>query len=331
MIDRRTFIGALAGGLLGAPLAARAQQAGKLVRIGYLGYSSPALEQHLVAAFRQGLRELGYVEGRHYVIEYRSAEEKRERFPELVTELLRLKVDVIVTLATPAALAAKQATRTTPIVVAAMADPVGDGLAVSLARPGGNITGSTFLGPRLVPKRLEILKEVVPRASRVAIVWHPAIYSQRTMGEMLQETEGAGRTLGMQLQLVGVESPDDFGRAFSAMTRDHVDAVVVFPSPMLYLEHHRLVELVAQSRWPAIYPWREAVDAGGLIAYGANIPDTLRHAAFVVDKIVKGAKPGDVPIEQPSKFEMVVNLRTAKSLGLTIPQSLLLRADQVIE
>ncbi|HWN02231.1 MAG TPA: ABC transporter substrate-binding protein [Candidatus Dormibacteraeota bacterium] len=330
-MDRRAFLGTLAGSLLAAPLAARAQPAGKVWRIGYLGYSSPALEQHLIGAFRQGLRDLGYVEGQNLVIEYRSAEGKRERFPELAAELIRMKVDVIVTLATPAALAAKQATHTIPIVVAAMADPVEDGLVASLARPGGNITGSTFLGPRLVPKRLELLKQVVPRASRVAVLWHPGIYSERTMRDMLQETEGAARAVGVQLQLVGAGGPDDFGKAFTAMRRDRADAVVVFPSPMLYLEHKSIVDLVAQSRLPAVYPWREAVDDGGLIAYGANIPDMLRHAAAVVDRVLKGAKPADLPIEQPTTYELLINLKTARALGLTIPPSLLQRADQVIE
>ncbi|HEY4938147.1 MAG TPA: ABC transporter substrate-binding protein, partial [Actinomycetota bacterium] len=274
-MDRRAFLGTLAGGLLAAPLAAEAQTAGKVLRIGYLGYSSPTLERDLVEAFRQGLRDLGYVESRNLVIEYRSAGGKRERFPELAAELVRLKVDVIVTLATPAALAAKQATDTIPIVVAAMADPVGDGLVASLARPGANVTGSTFLGPRLVPKRLELLKEIVPGASRVAVLWHPGVYSDRTMREMLQETEGAARALRMHLQLVGAGDPDDFGKAFSAMSRERADAVVVFPSPMLYLEHRNIVNLVAQNRLPAVYPWREAVDDGGLVAYGTNIPDTL--------------------------------------------------------
>jgi putative ABC transport system substrate-binding protein len=330
-MDRRAFLGTLAGGLLAAPLAAEAQTAGKVLRIGYLGYSSPTLERDLVEAFRQGLRDLGYIESRNLVIEYRSAGGKRERFPELAAELVRLKVDVIVTLATPAALAAKQATDTIPIVVAAMADPVGDGLVASLARPGANVTGSTFLGPRLVPKRLELLKEIVPGASRVAVLWHPGVYSDRTMREMLQETEGAARALRMHLQLVGAGDPDDFGKAFSAMSRERADAVVVFPSPMLYLEHRNIVNLVAQNRLPAVYPWREAVDDGGLVAYGTNIPDTLRHAAVVVDKILKGAKPSDLPVEQPTKFELVINLKTAKALGLTIPPTLLQRADQLID
>ena len=203
------------------------------------------------------------------------------------------------TLATPAALAAKQATSTIPIVVAAMADPVGDGLVASLARPGANVAGSTFLGPRLVPKRLELLKEIVPGASRVAVLWHLGVYSDRTMREMLQETEGAARALRIQLQLVGAGDPGDFGKAFSAMSRDRADAVVVFPSPMLYLEHRNIVTLVAQNRLPAVYPWREAVDDGGLVAYGTNIPDTLRHAAVVVDKILKGAKAATSPLNSP--------------------------------
>ena len=330
-MDRRAFLGTLAGSLLAVPLAAEAQQAGKVYRIGYLGYSSPSLERVLVEAFRQRLRDFGYLEGQNLVLEYRSAEGKRERLPELAADLVRLKVDVIVALATPEALAAKQATITIPIVVAAMADPVGDGLVASLARPGANVTGSTFLGPRLVPKRLELLKEIDPGASRVAVLWHPGVYSDRTMREMLQETEGAARALRMQLQLVGAGGPDDFGKAFSAMSRDHADALVVFPSPMLYLEYRSIVNLVAQNRLPAVYPWREAVDVGGLIAYGANIPDTLRYAAVVVAKILKGAKPADLPIEQPTKFDLVINLKTAKVLGLTIPPSLLQRADQVIE
>jgi putative ABC transport system substrate-binding protein len=330
--DNARWVGAIAIALsiVGAPLAATAQSPAKVLRIGYLGYSSPALERHLVEAFRQRLRDLGYVESQTAAIEYRSAEGKLERLPELAAELVGLKVDVIVTLATPAALAAKQATSTIPIVVAAMADPVRDGLVASLARPGGNITGSTFLGPELVPKRLELLKEAVPKVSRVAVLWHPGVYSERTMRDMVKETEGAARTLGVQLQLLGVGGPNDFARAFSAMSRDRADALVVFPSPMLYLEHRRIVDLVAKNHLPAVYPWREAVDAGGLMAYGASIPDMIRHAAIYVDKILKGAKPGDLPVEQPTKYELVINLKTAKALGITIPQSILIRADELI-
>jgi ABC-type uncharacterized transport system substrate-binding protein len=322
---------ALVLSVLGAPLADAAQSPAKVFRIGYLGYSSPALERHLLDAFRQGLRDLGYVESQTAAIEYRSAEGKLERLPELAVELVGLKVGVIVTLATPAALAAKEATTTIPIVVAAMADPVRDGLVASLARPGGNITGSTFLGPELVPKRLELLKEAVPGTSRVADLWHPGVYGARTMKEMVTETEGAARALGVRLQLLGVGGPNDFARAFSAMSRDRADALVVFPSPMLYLEYRGIVDLVAKAHLPAVYPWREAVDAGGLIAYGASIPEMIRHAAVYVDRILKGARPGELPIEQPIKFELVVNLKTAKALGLTIPQSVLIRADEVIQ
>jgi len=322
---------ALALSLLAEPLAATAQSPAKVFRIGYLGYSSPALERHLVEAFRQRLRGLGYVESQNAAIEYRSAEGKLERLPELAAELVGLKVDVIVTLATPAALAAKQATRTIPIVVAAMADPVRDGLVASLAQPGGNITGSTFLGPELVPKRLELLKEAVPGTSRVAVLWHPGVYSERTMREMVTETEGAARALGVQLQLLGAGGPTDFDRAFSAMGRDRPDGLVVFPSPMLYLEHRRIVDLVAKAHLPAVYPWKEAVEGGGLMSYGASIPEMIRQAAVYVDKILKGAKPGDLPVEQPTKFELVINLKTAKALGLTMPQSILVRADEVIQ
>ncbi len=328
---RRDFIQLIVGSAIVWPRAVNAQQAAKVPRIGYLGYSPPASERLFAEAFSQGLGDLGYVDGQNVSIEFRSAEGKPERLPELAAELVGLKVDVIVTPATPGALAAKQATNTIPIVVAAMADPVRDGLVASLARPGGNITGATFLGPELVPKRLGLLKEAFPGVSRVAVLYHPGVYSESTMRDMLKETEGAARALGVELQLLEAEGPNDFDRAFSAMSRDRADALLVFPSPMLYLEHRRIVDLVAKNRLPALYPWREAVDAGGLIAYGANIPDMLRHAAALVDKILKGAKPGDMPVEQPTKFELVVNLNAAKALGITIPQSILARADEVIE
>jgi putative ABC transport system substrate-binding protein len=236
-----------------------------------------------------------------------------------------------VTLATPGALAAKQRTDTIPIVVAAMADPARDGLVASLARPGGNVTGSTFLGPELIPKRLDLLKEVVPTASRIAVLWHPGVYSERTMKDMLDETEVAARKLTVQLLLLGAESPGDFDDAFSGMIREHADALLVFPSPMLYLEYKRIVDLVTRNRLPAMYPWREAVDAGGLIAYGASIPDMVRRAAVLVGKILRGAKPADLPVEQPTKFELVINLKTANALGLAVPPPILALADEVIE
>jgi putative ABC transport system substrate-binding protein len=222
-------------------------------------------------------------------------------------------------------------TRSIPIVVAAMADPARDGLVASLARPGANITGSTFLGPELIPKRLGLLKEVVPAASRVAVLWHPGVYSEQTMAGMLEQTEIGARKLTVQLQLLGARGPDDFDAAFSAMIRDRAEALLVFPSPMLYLEHKRIVDLATRNRLPTIYPWREAVDAGGLISYGANIPDMLRRAAVLVGKILRGAKPADLPVEQPTTFELVLNLKTAKALGLEISPTLVVRADEVIE
>jgi putative ABC transport system substrate-binding protein len=332
-MPRRAFLAIMAGGLLAAPLAAEAQQAGKVFRIGYLvlgSLESPETRPSL-DAFRQGLRERGYVEGQNIIIEYRAADGRIERLPALATELVRLKVDLIVAGATPAALAAKQATDTIPIVAPNMADPVQDGLVASLARPGANVTGSTFLGPELVPKRLALLKEVLPGASRIAVLWHPGAFGERTMKDMVKETEAAARTLGVQLQFAEVRHPDEFDRTFSAMARARADAFIVFPSVMLFNERRRIVALAAQSRLPAMYQSRQFVELGGLIGYGASITEGYRRAATYVDKILKGAKPADLPVEQPEKFELVINLKTAKALGLTIPPSLLQRADQVIE
>ncbi len=285
----------------------------------------------LTEAFGQGLGERGYVDGRNIAIEYRWAEGSLDRLPGLAADLVRLKVDVIVVGSTPSALAAKQATKTIPIVAAVMADPVGDGLVASLGRPGGNVTGFTFIAPELVPKRLQLLQEAIPRVSRVAALWHPGAQGEHTTRDMLKEAEVAARALGMELQLLGVEGPNDFDRAFSAMTREHAGALIVFAGPMLYAERKRIVDFAAKQRLPAIYAWREPVAAGGLMSYGANIPDLFRRAAAHVDKILKGAKPGDLPVEQPTKFELVINLKTAKTLGLTIPQSVLIRADEVIQ
>ena len=333
MTDRRTFIGTLAGALLAAPLAAEAQQAGKVARIGYLvtGSLESSEMRARLDAFRQGLRERGYVEGQNILIEYRLADGKIERLPSLATELARLKVDLIVAVATPAARAAQQATTTIPVVAVAMGDPVRDGLVASLARPGGNITGSTFLGPELVPKRLELLKEALPKVSRVAALWHPGAFGERTSQDMLKGTEAAVRTLGVHLQLVDVRRPDELDRAFSTMTRERSDALIVFPSSMLFSERRRIVALVAKSRLPSMFNNRESVELGGLISYGTNLTDLNRRAATYVDKILKGAKPADLPVEQPTTFELVINLKTAKALGLTIPPSLLLRADEVIQ
>jgi ABC-type uncharacterized transport system substrate-binding protein len=319
----------MAGGLLAAPLAAVAQQAAKVARIGLLT-TNLATSPHLLEAFRQGLRELGYVEGRNLLIEYRDAEGKVERFPALAAELVALKADVIVAGNDPQALAAKQATGTIPIVFAVAADPVGSRLVTSLARPGGNVTGLSTLNAELVGKDLEQLTQAVPGVSRVAVLWHPGARSERTEKDMLKGAEVAARTLGVRLQFVDARGPADFDRAFSDMTRARAGALTVLTSPMLFTERRRLVALAAKNRLPAVYPWREGVDAGGLMAYGPNTADMYRRAATYVDKILRGAKPADLPVEQPTKFELVINLKTAKALGLTIPTSLLARADEVI-
>jgi putative ABC transport system substrate-binding protein len=277
------------------------------------------------------LRDLGYVEGRNLVIEYRDAEGKLERLPALAAELVALKVDVIVAPNTIAALAGRHATRTLPIVFAVAADPVASGLVTSLGRPGGNVTGLSVLAPELVGKGLELLKQAVPGVSRVAVLWTPGVLGERTDKDMLKEAEAAARALGVRLQFFEARGPEDFNRAFSDMTRARTGALTVLPSNMFVSERRRLVDLAANTRLPAVYEWREFVDAGGLMSYGPNLADQFRRAATYVDKILKGAKPVDLPVEQPTKFELVINLKTAKALGLTIQKSVLLRADQVIE
>jgi len=329
VITRRTFIGTLVVSLLAAPLAAEAQQAAKVARIGYLAGNLTA-SPHLPEAFRQGLRDLGYVEGRNVVIEYRDAEGRPERFAALAAELVALKVDVIVAPNTPAALAAKQATRTLPIVFAVAADPVMSGLVTSLARPGADVTGLSILAPELVGKRLELLTQAVPGVSRVAVLWQPGGLGERTDKDMLKEADVAARALGVRLQVVEARGPEDFDRAFTEMARARAGALTVLPSNMFTSERRRLVDLAAKNRLPAVYPWREFVEAGGFMAYGPNIADLFRRAATYVDKILKGAKPADLPVEQPTKFELVINLKTAKALGLTIPPSVLGRADEII-
>ena len=313
-----------------APLAAEAQQAGQAARIGYLA-ANLTVSLHMTEAFRQGLRDLGYVDGRSVVIEYRDAEGKYDRLPARAAELVALKVDVIVAADTPAALAAKQATRTLPIVFIGAGDPVTIGLVTSLAWPGGNVTGLSLLAPELVGKRLELLKQAVPGVGRVAALWQPGFVGERTEKDMLKEVEVAARALGVRLQFVEARGPADFDRAFSDMTRARADALTVLGSAMFANERRRVVDLAAKNRLPGVYGFREYVDAGGLMAYGPNVADLFQRAATYADKILKGAKPGDLPVEQPTKFELVLNLKTAKALGLTIPQSVLVRADQVIE
>jgi putative ABC transport system substrate-binding protein len=311
--------------ILGTPLAANAQQAAKIPRIGYL---SPAPDTPLLEAFRQGLRDLGWVEGRNVAIEVRSAEGKYERLPELAAELVRLKMDVIFASTTPAALAAKHATTTIPIVIGFVADPIGSGLVASLARPGGNITGWTHLGRELRGKYLELLKEAVPGITRIGVLWNP---TNPIHGPSMKDVKAAAQALNVQLHPVGVQDPKELESAFSAMARERVEALAVLPDGMFLAQGDRIIALAERSRLPAMYGVTELAKAGGLMAYGANFPEMYRRGASFVDRILRGAKPADLPIEQPTKFELVINLKTAKTLGLTIPQSLLIRADEVIQ
>jgi ABC-type uncharacterized transport system substrate-binding protein len=328
---RREFLGVLGGGVATWPLAARAQQPPKMVRLGFLLTGSLAETRVNVDAFRKGLSELGYIEGQSFVIETRGADGWIERLPRLASELVALKVDVIVAAATPAGRAAQQATTSIPIVVAAMGDPIRDGLVTSLARPGGNLTGTSFLGPELVPKRLSLLKEVLPKVSRAAVLWHPNAFSNRTMADMLKETTDAAATLGLQIQFVEVRSPDELERAFAAISEARAEVLFPLPSPLLFAERRRIVELAARNRLPGMFNTREFVELGGLIAYGASIADLNRRSATYVDKILKGTKPADLPVEQPTNFELIINLKAAKTLGIDIPLFLQQRADEVIE
>ena len=280
-------------------------------------------------AFRQGLRELGYVDGTNIVIEYRYAEGRFDQLPRLVQELVALKIDVLVAVVTQASLAARDATKTIPIVIAGVADPVGVGLVASLSKPGANITGTSGMTTEVVGKTLQVLKEVVPKVSRVAVFWNPdnAVFQ----AQMLKGAEAAAGALGMDLLIVGVRGPDDLDGAFATITSGTVDALVVLADPILALHQKRIVEFADKSRLPAIYGIKEFAAVGGLIAYAADLNTQFHRTAAYVDKILKGAKPADLPIEQPTKFELVINLKTAKALDLTIPPTLLARADEVIE
>ena len=327
-MERRAFIVLLTAAALAAPLAADAQPPEKVRRIGVLYSGSPPFVSHVTEAFRQGLRERGYVEGRNIAVEYRYAEERYERLPDLAAELVRLKADVIVAPTTPAARAAKQATATIPIVMVAVADPVGSGLVASVIRPGGNVTGMSVVVPELSGKNLQLLREVLPGITRVGVLVNPV---NPVSAVELREIEVAARSLGLRAQLMEVRAPTEFERAFAAMVRERAGAVTVLVDAMFFSERKRMVDLAAKSRLPAIYQRREYVEEGGLMAFGPSLIDLFRRAAGYVDKLLKGARPGDLPIEQATKFELVVNLKTAKALGLTIPQSVLLRADQVIQ
>jgi putative ABC transport system substrate-binding protein len=329
VIDRRTFLGALTGGLLAAPVAVQAQQAARVYRIVYLGNSSAALEADLVDAFRQGLRNLNYVEGQNIVIEYRWAEGRTERFPTLVAEAVGLKADVILTSGTPATLAAKDGTRTIPIVIAAMGDPIAAGVVPNLARPGGNITGLASMSPEIDGKRLELLKELVPRLSRIAVLWNP---TNPNNVARINHIQAAAKTLRLTLDpLVGTGDGQDLDKGFGAIVAAGAEALVVESDRALLAHRAQIVDFATRRRLPALYPYREFVQAGGLVSYAPSYPAMFRRAATYVDKILKGTKPAELPVQQPTEFELVINLKTARALGLTIPQSLLLRADQVIE
>jgi putative ABC transport system substrate-binding protein len=323
-MDRRAFLGTLAGGLLAAPLAAEAQQAGKIPRIGLL---QPGPRPSAWAeAFREGLRDHGYVEGKNLIVEFRAARDVKEQ-PALIAELIGSKVDVLVTWSTPAALAARRATSTIPIVVVT-GDPTRTGLAASLARPGGNMTGIAVIDDELEVKRLQVLREAVPTASRVAVMWNP---DNPVWVGTLQRLRGAAPRLGIKLHELPVTDPSRLEEALRSAIAAGVGALLVVNEGLLLDNRKILSDLVTKHRLPAMYPQPEFIALGGLMSYSANQPDMLRRLAAHVDKILRGAKPADLPIEQPTKFELVINLRTAKALGLTIPPSLLQRADQVIE
>jgi putative tryptophan/tyrosine transport system substrate-binding protein len=325
-MNRRDSIAALIA-LGGGSRAARAQPTAKIARIGFLSFNSGG-DPRGRDGFARGLRELGYIDGRNIVVEYRDADGKAERLAALAAELVALKVALIVAPSTPAAQAAKQATMTIPIVFAGAADPVADGFVVSLALPGGNVTGLSNLGADLVGKRLELLKQAVPRLTRVAVLW--GLAPGRTAEDMLKSAGIAARALGIQLQLVEVPGPADLDRAFTEMTRARADALTILPVATFFSERKQIIEMAARNRLPAIYTSRVFVADGGLMAYGADLPELLRRAASYADRILKGARPSELPVEQATKFELVINRTTAKALGLTIPQTVLLNADEVI-
>jgi putative ABC transport system substrate-binding protein len=325
-VDRRAFI---VGGVAAVATTLTAQAQVKVYSVGYLSSNSP--ETFQVDVFRQALHDLGWIEGRNLVIHYRSADGRFNRLPELAVELISLKPAVIVAVPTVAALAAKHATRSIPIVFTHVSDPVGSGLVQSLARPAANVTGLTHLNASLNPKRLEILRNGVSKATHIAGIWQPGGLGEHTDRLMLKETRAAAETLGMRLRLVEARDPGDLDAAFVTATRERADALMVLPGPLFLSNRQRVVELAAKTQLPAVYFAREFAEVGGLMSYGADMTAIVRGAASYVDRLLKGLRPGDLPVEQGSKFELVINLKTAKALGLTIPPSLLARADHIIE
>jgi putative tryptophan/tyrosine transport system substrate-binding protein len=335
MNNRRKLIVALGAGALSAPFGSFAQQQSKVSRIGILSPGAPfdagrnpSALAVLFGALRESLRELGYVEGQNIAVESRWAEGNYERLPGLAAELVGLKVDVIVTYGTPASQAAKRATGSVPIVMAAIIDPVASGIITNLARPGGNLTGQSMMSPDLVGKQLEMLKEVIPKLSRVALLSNPANPGN---APQVQHGQDAARALGVRIQPLKASTPSEIDSAFAAMTNEQAGAFIVVVDAMLLDHRIRIADLAARRRLPAIYGLSDHAEAGGLMAYGPNRLVMFHHAATYVDKILKGAKPGDLPVEQPTKFELTVNMKTAKALGITIPNSILVRAGKVIE
>src|SRR6202049_1620896 len=328
MNARRRLVLALMAGALTVPHAPSAQHPTKSARIGFLAPTSPQVLSTRLQAFRDGLRELGYVEGKNLQLEVRWGEGKLERLPTLAAELVQAKVDVIVASSSPAVVAARQATRTIPIVMPLSSDPVGDGLVASLARPGGNITGLSLMAPELGEKRLQLLQAMFPKVSHaVAVLWNPAYVGMRARFE---QAKVAAPAVGLTVRSVEVRDTRELDLAFEAITREHPEALLLLVDPFTVSQRSRIVEFAAEQRLPAIYESSDFVDVGGLISYGPNISELFRRAATYVDKILRGAKPADLPIEQPTKFELVINMRAAKALGIKFPDSILLRADKVI-
>jgi len=330
MVCRRRVLAAIAAGAFAAPFTAFALQPPRIARIGYLQPVTPENNtSRFLEDFRKGLRELGYVEGKNLQLVIRWGEGKLERMPALAAELAQLKVDVIVAVSSPSVLAAKQATRTIPIVMPLSSDPVGDGLVASLARPGGNITGLSLMTPESAPKRLQLLKEVFPKlAHPVAVLWNPDYVGMRAR---FRQTRGAAPAVGLAVRSVEIRDSGELERALATLDRDRPDALLLLADPLTVSQRLRIVEFATEERLPAVYEQSVFVDAGGLMSYGPDVDDLVRSAATYVDRILKGAKPADLPIEQPDRFELVINLRSAKALGITFPQSILVRADRIIE
>ena len=328
MIGRRAFVVAAGTGLVAIRLAASAQQLNDVRRIGFLTPSVRTADRHLITAFMAGLQELGWIEGKNLRLEYRSAEGDPAKLPELAAELVRNKVELIVAVSTPGAQAAKRATNTVPIVFGMVSDPVASGIVVSLSHPTGNATGWSNTLSDISGKLLEISRQVVPGTTRFAVLWNP-----QNSGKAVEfkEMQAAATSLGVTLQSVEIRAPEDLNQAFLAITTGHSGALVTFIDAVTFSHRQRIVEFALQNRLPGIFQAREFVDSGGLLSYSPNMEYQWRRAAIYVDKILKGAKPGDLPVEQPTKFELVINLKTAKALGISVPQSLLLRADELIQ